>query len=40
MLKLPETVSSPTIEETNPVISADGNILYFDRKNNPSNVET
>jgi outer membrane protein OmpA-like peptidoglycan-associated protein len=40
MLKLPETVSSPTIEETNPVISADGNILYFDRKNNPANVET
>jgi outer membrane protein OmpA-like peptidoglycan-associated protein len=40
MVKLPETVSSPTIEETNPVISADGNILYFDRKNNPLNVES
>ena len=40
MVKLPETVSSPNIEETNPVISADGNILYFDRKDNPSNIET
>lgn len=38
MEKLPETVSSSTIEETNPVISADGNVLYFDRKNNPLNV--
>lgn len=40
MIRLPETVSSPNIEETNPVISADGNILYFDRKSNPSNIET
>ena len=40
MVKLPETVSSPTIEETNPVISADGSILYFDRKNNPLNIES
>lgn len=40
MVKLPETVSSPNIEETNPVISADGTILYFDRKDNPSNIET
>ncbi len=40
MVKLPETVSSKTIEETNPVISADGNILYFDRKKNPLNIET
>jgi len=40
MVKLPETVSSPNIEETNPVISADGNILYFDRKDNPANIET
>jgi len=40
MVKLPETVSSAAIEETNPVISADGNILYFDRKNNPLNIET
>lgn len=40
MVKLPETVSSPTIEETNPVISADGTILYFDRKDNPLNIET
>lgn len=40
MVKLPETVSNPNVEETNPVISADGNILYFDRKDNPSNIET
>lgn len=40
MIRLPETVSSPNIEETNPVISADGNILYFDRKNNPLNIES
>uniref|UniRef100_UPI0040483F84 hypothetical protein n=1 Tax=Flavobacterium sp. TaxID=239 RepID=UPI0040483F84 len=40
MVKLPETVSSSTIEETNPVISADGNILYFDRKDNELNIET
>ncbi len=40
MVKLPETVSSPSIEETNPVISADGTILYFDRKENPLNVES
>lgn len=40
MVKLPETVSSSSIEETNPVISADGTILYFDRKNNPANIET
>ena len=40
MVKLPETVSSPTIEEANPVISADGTILYFDRKENPLNVES
>ncbi len=40
MVKLPETVSNPKIEETNPVISADGTILYFDRKDNPENVET
>ena len=40
MVKLLETVSSPNIEETNPVISADGTILYFDRKDNPSNIET
>jgi outer membrane protein OmpA-like peptidoglycan-associated protein len=40
MVKLPETVSSPDIEETNPVISADGTILYFDRKDNPLNIET
>lgn len=40
MVKLPETVSSPNIEETNPVISADGTILYFDRKDNPLNIET
>ena len=40
MVKLPETVSNPSIEETNPVISADGSILYFDRKHNPANIET
>ena len=40
MVKLSETVSNPKIEETNPVISADGTILYFDRKDNPENVET
>ncbi len=40
MVKLPETVSSPTIEEANPVISADGTILYFDRKDNPLNIES
>ncbi len=40
MVKLPETISSTTIEETNPVISADGNILYFDRHDNPLNIET
>ena len=40
MVKLPETVSNATVEETNPVISADGNILYFDRKDNPLNIET
>jgi len=38
MERLPETVSSKAIEETNPVISADGNVLYFDRKDNPLNV--
>jgi len=40
LVKLPETVSNSTIEETNPVISADGSILYFDRKDNPLNIET
>jgi outer membrane protein OmpA-like peptidoglycan-associated protein len=40
MVKLPETVSNLSIEETNPVISADGSILYFDRKNNPLNIES
>ena len=40
MVKLPETISSSTIEETNPVISADGTILYFDRKDNPLNIES
>lgn len=40
MIRLPETVSSPTVEEANPVISADGNILYFDRKDNPLNIES
>ncbi len=40
MVKLPETVSNPNVEETNPVISADGTILYFDRKDNPLNIET
>jgi OmpA-OmpF porin, OOP family len=39
MERLPETVSSKAIEEANPVISADGNVLYFDRKDNPLNVD-
>ncbi len=38
--KLPETVSNPTIEEVSPVISADGNILYFVRSDDPLNTET
>ena len=38
--KLPEIVSSKEYEETNPVISADGTILYVDRKNCPQNVDS
>ncbi|WP_313804308.1 OmpA family protein [Flavobacterium sp.] len=39
LVKLPETVSNPKVEETNPVISADGSILYFDRKDYDQNID-
>lgn len=40
MTKLPVAISSTEYEETNPVISPDGNILYVTRKNCKLNVET
>lgn len=36
--KLPEFISSPKYEESNPVISADGKTLYVDRKNADINI--
>ncbi|TWI14622.1 outer membrane protein OmpA-like peptidoglycan-associated protein [Flavobacterium cauense R2A-7] len=39
MDKLPETISSADYEEVNPVVSADGNTLYYDRKDCPMNIE-
>ena len=40
MIKLPESISSTEYEETNPIISADGNILYVVRKDCKLNIET
>lgn len=40
MVKLPTTISSEKYEETNPVVSADGNILYVTRKDCDLNIET
>lgn len=40
MVKLPTTISSEKYEETNPVVSPDGNILYVTRKDCDLNVET
>lgn len=37
---LPEIISSKEYEETNPVVSADGNTLYITRKDCPQNIET
>src|SRR5690606_7415894 len=38
MVKLPTTVSTEEYEETNPVISADGNLLFVTKKNCPLNI--
>lgn len=40
MVKLPTTISSEKYEETNPVVSSDGNILYVTRKDCDLNIET
>lgn len=37
IVKLPETVNSPYYTETNPVVSADGTIMYLIRKGAPEN---
>ena len=38
MVKLPTTVSTEEYEETNPVISADGNLLFVTKKDCPLNI--
>ena len=40
MVKLPESISSAEYEETNPIISSDGNFLYVVRKDCKFNIET